>query len=80
MSKQDLQNMLKSMANGNTEEAKEHFGKYASAKTQEILARGEPTAETQEEPTEVTEPEKVEEPITEPEKTEEEPTGDSTTA
>lgn len=76
MSKQHLSDMLKSMANGNSEEAAAHFSKYASEKTQEILARGD--AEPVVEPVAVVEPEPVVEPVVEPEPVT--PPADDTTA
>ena len=40
MSKQYLADMLKSMTTGDEEGAKAAFAKYATEKTQEIIARG----------------------------------------
>ena len=75
MSKQHLADMLKSMASGDMDAAKDYFSKYSTEKSQEILARNDTPAETQEtneEPTET--PETNEEPTG----TVEEPTGDDT--
>lgn len=55
MSKQDLANMIKSMAAGDLDAAKTHFSAYSTEKSQEILARGDKTEEpaaTVEEPVE----------------------------
>lgn len=41
MSKQHLADMVKALANGNQEEAKAAFSKFASEKSTEILSRGD---------------------------------------
>lgn len=79
MSKQHLANMVKALANGNEEEAKAEFSKFASEKSTEILARGDAVEEPEVTPA-VTEPE-VTPPVAEPEVTPPaEPVDDTTTA